>query len=227
MSSFPWRTLLFLSLAFNLLLIGGAVGAYTAGVRVQREAPAVVGAAIPAGPGAFMLALPPDVRAEVRAALEDTWAETRAEREAARDARQAVLDAARAEPFDAAAMNVALGAMRAADAVVAQRYHEAVTETFGALTPEARRAATEALAQPRPRLRQEMRERVRERWRERMEGEGTTPAPGAAPATGEERFGERFREKMREKREERRLARERAQQERAQQNGAPPQDSAP
>lgn len=222
MSSFPWRTLLFLSVAFNLLLIGGAIGAYSAGVRLQRDAPAVVGAAIPAGPGAFMLALPPDVRAEVRAALEDTWAETRVEREAARDARQAVLDAARAEPFDAAAMNAALQAMRTADAVVTQRYHEAVTQTFGALTPEARRAATEALAQPRPRLRQEMRERMRERWRDRIEGE-ETPAPGAAPATGEERFGERFREKMREKREERRLARERAQQ----QNGAPPQDSAP
>lgn len=223
MSSFPWRTLLFVSLAFNLLLIGGAIGAYSAGVRVQREAPAVVGAAIPAGPGAFMMALPPEVRAEVRGALEETWAQTRVEREAARDARQAVLDAARAEPFDAAAMNAALGAMRAADAVVAQRYHEAVTQTFGVLAPEARRAATDALAQPRPRLREEMRERMRERWRERIEG-GDAPAPGAAPATGEPLLRERFREKMRERREERRAERERLLQ---QQEGAPPQDSAP
>jgi len=218
-SSFPWRTLLFLSLAFNLLLIGGAVGAYSAGVRVQREAP--TGAAIPAGPGAFMLALPPDVRGQVRGALEDTWAQTRAERERARAAREAVLEAARAEPFDAARMNEALTQMRAADAIVTQHYHEAVTATFGALTPGARREATEALAQPRPRLREEMRERMRERWRERLEGDGG--APGAAPATGSEpRPGERFREKLRERREERRLERERAQE-----NGAPLRDSAP
>ncbi|UPT61554.1 MAG: hypothetical protein M0D54_14205 [Hyphomonadaceae bacterium JAD_PAG50586_4] len=68
---FPWRTLLFVSVAVNLLVIGGIAGALASGVRVQRDNPEAIVARMP-GPRAFMAALPAETRVKVRAELVDS-----------------------------------------------------------------------------------------------------------------------------------------------------------
>ncbi|MEZ6022873.1 MAG: periplasmic heavy metal sensor [Hyphomonadaceae bacterium] len=100
-SKFPWRTLLFVSLAVNLLVIGAVAGAMGAGVRLQRQAPDVVVTRM-AGPRAFLNALPEEMRPRMRQALAESWVETREARRAAAEARRQAYIAAASEPYDAA-----------------------------------------------------------------------------------------------------------------------------
>ncbi len=115
MSGFPWRTLLFISLGANLLLIGGAIGAYGAGARLER--PATSAALVDRLPGqrAFLAAMPPEVRARMRAEMVQGVEETRELRRAAVEARRAAFAAAAAEPYDAENVRAAFARMRAAD----------------------------------------------------------------------------------------------------------------
>lgn len=187
---FPWRTLLFLSVALNLLVIGGAIGALGAGVRLEREAPEVAVVRMP-GARAFLAALPPETRAKMRTELAETWRESRELRRAALQARVEAFEAASAEPYDVERVRAAFARLRAADQAAIGAFHDNVVEAFGRLTPDERRTALQALrdatpgsrervaptveqaedapAMPNDETRQQRRERIRERLRERRE----------------------------------------------------------
>lgn len=205
-SRFPWRTLLFISLAVNLLVIGAVAGAVVAGVRVQRENPEAVVARMP-GVRAFMAALPVEARPAVRRELVRSWQESRDARQAAIQARRDAFAATMEEPFDAERVRAAFARLREADQAAVGVFHDNMIDAFATLTPEQRRSTIEALraAAPasRPSLmptedgagapaagpalrerepltREERRERLRERWRARREQQqqqDPTPAP--------------------------------------------------
>lgn len=192
---FPWRSLLFASVAFNLLLVGAALGALGSGVRVERAASSEAVARM-TGPRAFVNALPEDARAPVRQRMVQSWTQSRDARRAAAEARRDVYAAAVAEPYDAERVRLALARMRAADQAALGVFHDNVAEAFAEMTPAQRRAALQALRRPARRdasaaedgaapadeansleeqtspaegqnLRQQRREAIRERMRER------------------------------------------------------------
>jgi uncharacterized membrane protein len=183
-SRFPWRTVLFISLALNLLLIGAAAGAWGAGVRLEREANRGAVVERMPGPRGFLRALPPETRAIMRRELADSWGDSREARQAAIQARRDAFDAAAAEPYSAARVRAAFERLRAADQAAIAVFHDNVVEAFGTLTPEQRREALQALRSATPASRRDM-----------------APAEeGAAPAA----LSPEERETMRERRQERR-----------------------
>jgi uncharacterized membrane protein len=204
MSGFPWRTALFVSLAFNLLVIGAAAGAFGAGVRLQRDNPQAVVDRLP-GPRAFMAALPPATRVKVRAELARSWDQSRQLRDQALQARRDAFAAAAAEPYDAERVRTAFAHMRAADQAALGVFHNNIVAAFGEMTPAERHAALDALrtappatraslapGQPagaslpagrerRMERRERIREAIRQRWQQRQQQQ--EPAPAPAPAT--------------------------------------------
>ena len=166
----PWRTLLFVSAAINLVLIGGAIGAYSAGARLERPAaqrndPAPV----PAFSGQqrlFLAAMPPEVRARMREEMVQGAAQSRELRQAAAQARRDAFEAAAREPYDAARVKQAFARMRQADQEVVGVFHDRVADTFATMTPEERRGALESLRRSPEQRREDRRQRWRE-WRER------------------------------------------------------------
>lgn len=190
---FPWRTLLFASVALNLLLVGAAGGAWLSGVRVEREGSAGAVVERLPGPRAFLRALPPETRAAMREELVQSWQQSREARQAAIQARRDAFTVVAQEPYDAAAARAAFERLRAADQAAIAIFHDDVIEAFGALTPEQRREALDALRSAAPAARragigpaeegadpaalspeqrqtlQERREERRERWRQRRE----------------------------------------------------------
>jgi uncharacterized membrane protein len=188
---FPWRTLLFISVALNLLAVGAIAGAYGAGVRLEREAPQAAIARMP-GARAFLAALPPETRAKMRTELADSWQESRQARQAARDARRAAFEAAAAEPYDVERVRAAFVQLRAADQAAIAVFHDNVVEAFGRLSTEERREALEALRLSAPANRRSVAPDA---------SDDEAAAPADDPAWQERR--EEFREKMRERRRER------------------------
>jgi uncharacterized membrane protein len=134
MSSFPLRTLLFVSVAINLLVIGAVAGAWGAGVRLQREADEAVVARMP-GPRGFLRALPPETRAIMRRELADSWVESRELRRAANQARREAFIAAAAEPYDAERTRAAFARLRETDQRAIGVFHDNVIDAFARLTP--------------------------------------------------------------------------------------------
>jgi uncharacterized membrane protein len=141
---FPWRTLLFVSLAVNLLVIGIVAGAVGAGVRLQREAPGLA-LSRPGGAGAVLAALPDDTRPMVRRAVRRGWFESREARQSGGQARRDLVEALNAEPFDEARVNDAFARIRAADAAAAETFQAKVTEAFAQMSAEQRREAMTAI----------------------------------------------------------------------------------
>jgi uncharacterized membrane protein len=190
---FPWRTLLFISVAFNLLVVGAVAGAYGAGVRVQREAPEAAVTRMP-GARAFIRAMPSEAtRAKMRGDLADSWVESRTARGAAGQARREAFDAAAAEPYDVERVRAAFARLREADQAAIGVIHDDVVEAFGRMTPEERRAAINALRRAPPAR------------RATLAPDGEQTGEEAAPAR--ERWQER-REDIRERRRERRERRQ-------------------
>jgi uncharacterized membrane protein len=194
-SRFPWRTLLFISLAVNLLIVGAVAGAWGAGVRVEREINSTAVVDRLPGPRAFLRALPPETRAIMRQELAASWDESRERRQAATQARQEAFAAVALEPYDAERVRAAFERLRVADQTAIAVFHDNVIEAFGKLTPQQRREALEALRNAAPASRET----------------GATPAqeqaaPGALPPeqrrTMQERREER-RDRLRQRREER------------------------
>lgn len=200
-SRFPWRTLLFVSLGLNVLLIGAAGGAWLSGARVEREpSNAAVVERLP-GPRAFLRALPPETRAVMRDELADSWRESRETRQAAVQARRDAFAAVAEEPYDAARVRAAFERLRAADQAAIAVFHDKVIEVLGEVTPEQRREVLEALRNAAPASRQngigpveegaapaaltpeqrqtmqERRQERRERWRQRREERMQQQAP--------------------------------------------------
>ncbi len=185
----PWRTLLFASLAINLLVVGGLAGAYAAGVRVQREVGAVVDR-MP-GPRAFMAALPPETRVKMRPELVRSWDETREARRAAQLARRDAFAAAEQEPYDVARVRNAFARLRDADQAAIGVFHDNIIAGFATLTPAERREALLALRRAAPARRQAI-----------APTEGPTEEDaGVPPAEDRATRRERFRERRRERRE--------------------------
>jgi uncharacterized membrane protein len=134
---FPWRTTLFVSLAFNLLLVGLMVGALAAGARLRREAP---GAAMSRAEFAQIVeTLPAESRRVVRRAVVQGWFQSRDTRREAIRLRREAFDIASTEPYDVERVRAAFARMREADAATTSVYHERIAEALAALTPEQRR----------------------------------------------------------------------------------------
>lgn len=190
MSGFPWRTTLFISLAVNLLVVGAAVGAFGAGVRLQRDTPQAVVDRMP-GPRAFMAALPSAARVKVRAELTHSWEQSRQLRQQAQQARRDAFAAAAAEPFDAERVRAAFARLRAADQATIAVFHDNVVAAFATMTPAERAQALQALRTAAPAA--------------RRTGIGPEAPQGADALTPEQRMErrERFREGMRERRAQR------------------------
>jgi len=191
---FPWRTLLFISVAANLLVIGAVAGGLAAGVRLQRETPGAVVDRMP-GPRAFMAALPNETRTKVRTNLAESWDESRAARRAAQQARRDAFSAAAAEPYDVERVRAAFARLRAADQQAVAVFHDNMARAFGELTPEERREALTALR------------RAPGATRASIAPAGESAEDGAAPAVDRETIRERReerRERIRERRERRR-----------------------
>jgi uncharacterized membrane protein len=178
MSRFPWRTLLFLSVALNLLVIGAVAGAWSAGVRLQREVGDAVVTRMP-GPRAFLAALPP---------------ETRQLRQAAQQARRDAFEAAATEPYDAERVRAAFARLREADQRAIGVFHDNVIEALARLTPEQRREAMDALRRAAPARRQNIAPAATE---------GAAPAQDGADVTERQKMRETLRERRRERRERR------------------------
>lgn len=202
-SRFPWRTLLFASVALNLVVVGAVAGAWTSGVRLQREGDdrAVV-SRLP-GPSAFLRALPPEVRDTVRDDLASTWSQSREVRQAAMQARRDAFAAAEQEPYDAARVRAAFERLRAADQAAIGVFQNNVIDGLAELTPEQRRETLQALRRAAPAVRRD----------------GLAPAAegGARPALSPER-----REDMQERRQERRERWRERREERLRQNSPQP-----
>jgi uncharacterized membrane protein len=187
MSRFPWRTLLFVSLALNLLIIGAVAGAYGAGVRLQRETAAAIVDRAP-GPRAFLAALPPETRVKMRRELARSWVESRELRRAAVEARREAFAAAAAEPYDAEQVRAAFGRLRQADQNAVAVFHNNVADAFATLSPEERREALEALRTAAPAARRTF----------------VPPDDAAAETSGEDAQEQTFEERRRAWRERRR-----------------------
>jgi uncharacterized membrane protein len=199
-SRFPWRTLLFISLAVNLLVIGAVAGAVVAGVRVQRENPEAVVARMP-GVRAFMVAVPAEARPAVRRELVRSWQESRDARQAAIQARRDAFAATTEEPFDAERVRAAFARLREADQAAIGVFHDNMIDAFATLTPEQRQSTIEALRAAAPAARPSL-----------MPAEdGAAGAPVIAPGLREQREPlsrderrERLRERLRERRAQQR-----------------------
>ncbi len=193
---FPWRTLLFISIALNLLVIGAVAGALGSGARLERRDPEVMVAAIP-GVSGFISALPPEAQQPFRQELARSWVETRDLRRAALQARREAVETAAIEPYDAARTRAAFQRMRESELAVVLVFQNNLLDEFGALSPEQRAQALAALRAAAP---------VRSGAAIGENGRLTPPA-ALSPEQREERreqLRERFRERMRERREERR-----------------------
>ncbi|MCX7359785.1 MAG: periplasmic heavy metal sensor [Alphaproteobacteria bacterium] len=190
---FPWRTLLFASVALNLLVIGGVAGAWSAGVRLEREGDDRATVSRLPGPGAFLGALPPELRDSMREELTATWSGSREVRQAAVQARRDAFEAAAQEPYDAVRVRAAFERLRAADQAAIGVFQNSVIDGLAELTPEQRRETLQALRSAAPAMRrdgagpageraerpaltperreeiQERRQERRERWRERRQ----------------------------------------------------------
>ncbi len=192
MSRFPWRTLLFLSVALNLLIIGAVVGALGAGVRIQREADAALLARMP-GPRAFLAALPPETRVIMRRELIQSWSGSRDLRRAALEARRDAFRAAATEPYDAEQVRAAFVRLREADQRAIGVFHDNVIEAFARLTPDQRRAAMEALRNAAPARRQSL-------VPDSGAGEEATPSTQESEPGREQKLRELLEQRRRERR---------------------------
>lgn len=194
---FPWRTLFFVSLALNILVIGAIGGALGAGARLQRQEPdqAIV-ARIP-GVRAFIAAVPPEARPGLRRELGESWRETRALRRTALEARRAAFAATTAEPYNIEGVRGAFADMRVADQAVVGVFHENMAQFLAELPADQRRDVMERLSRAPPATRENLAPVV----------EGAEEAPPADRAlTPEQR--QNLRERWRERREERRQQRQ-------------------
>jgi uncharacterized membrane protein len=152
--SFPFRTVMFVSLAVNLLIAGAAIGGSAAGLRLERAPVRNAVVERMPGPRAFMLALPPEAREKMRAELTQAVPETRQAREAARQSRVDVYNAVRQEPYDAERVRAAFAHMRQADAQVLAIFHDHAARAFAELTPDQRAQALDALRHAQPQAQQ-------------------------------------------------------------------------
>lgn len=178
-SKFPTRTLLLISLALNVLIVGAAVGVFVSGARLHRgEGPPGIGP----GPRAFMGALPREKRQDIRKQLADAWRDNKAERDEAAQARMALLSVLSAEKFDEAAVRAALARVRDADGRLVSKNQDAVIAVIRDLPPQERLAAIGAILRGRAGMGPGMGPGIgqgQRRWGGRRDGMMGPPPPDA------------------------------------------------
>lgn len=161
------RLWLFVSLAVNLLLVGLIVGANLGEVRQQRDRAAMAVGRMP-NMRVVLDALPPERADDVRTKVVDTWRQAKEERRGARQARIELMKTVGAQTYDANAVRAGFARVRDADARVAARFHDVVTDAMQEMTPAERREMLRRLAQRRADIR---------RLRPGAEAEELGPAP--------------------------------------------------
>ncbi|WP_029004453.1 periplasmic heavy metal sensor [Azorhizobium doebereinerae] len=137
----PWRLLLVVSLALNLFFLGAAValvihksgrpGPMSAERNPADRSPA-------ARIDRLAATLPPQDAKEVQAQFTAVEATVEAGRRASREAQEAVRRALKAEPFDPAAADTALNALRDARRSIWAALHGAVMKAAVNMSPEGR-----------------------------------------------------------------------------------------
>ena len=120
------------SLVLNLLLVGFIIGRISAGPGAAGPDPVM---AFPR----FARDLPEDRRAEIRPHVRQHLAKIRPNRRAVHVARKEINEAILSEPFDAARLEQALGAMEEAQRHMAQAAQNSFVHFVGALTPAERK----------------------------------------------------------------------------------------
>jgi len=130
---------LIVSIVVNALLIGVLIGGGL-GQRKAGPRPVMPGGGEDALVRGIDHVVPEDQRQTVRRAFRRAFADSRAERLRVRDVRQALARDLSAETYDAAVVRQRFAELRDADAAMRARMHEVLTEQFGMLTPEQRRA---------------------------------------------------------------------------------------
>ena len=125
------------SLALNALLLGLVGGRMLVGDdhdrdRLGNRPPPIEGRNIPG--------LTKEARQNLRRSMFRMWRDSRDEREEVKQARRALLDAVRAEPFDEGAVRGALETLREAEEMMRLNAHTALVEAIGELPPETRQS---------------------------------------------------------------------------------------
>lgn len=185
MTNFPWRVALFVSLAVNLVVVSAVIGAFAAGARLERPDHRG-GFSRSEGPRAFMDALPPEARRDLRRDLAGDVIANGEQRMAARTARLELYRVASAENYDAAQVRAAFARVREAESALQAPLHDALAQRLATLPTEQRRAAIEAMTDgPRGMMRRgdrHGRSRDRDRGPSRDgEERGPPPPSPAAP----------------------------------------------
>lgn len=142
---------LFTSIAFNVLLIGVVIGG-AAGAWRQRAAD--LEAARPnierlAEGGRVFRTLSPEARTTLRRHVRATFLSSRALRAEARAAREGVLAAATADPYDAERLREAFTRLRAANLALQAPWQNAVADAMTSMTVEERRRVVAVFARDR------------------------------------------------------------------------------
>lgn len=203
---FPWRTLLLVSVAVNLLVIGAVAGALGSGARLQRQqSPEAVVMRMP-GARAFIESLPEDMRAPMRRELAESWRESRDARRVAAQARREAFARVAQEPYDAESVRGAFARVREADQAAVGVFHDRVINALGELAPEDRARAIEALRRAAPARRLGAAPATAE-GANALDGGATAGEDGALapmePALSPDERREKMRERILERREER------------------------
>lgn len=156
------------SLVANALLIGLVAGAHLGKPKPSERGP---GRANPD----FILArsiqavVPDAEREEIRAAFRQAFRESRDYIDAKRDAQARLRTAMLATPFDKAAVDQAFADIRAADAVLNERFQASLADQLSSLSAEEREALGARL--------KEMDEKFGRRRGGKRDGEGRRDAP--------------------------------------------------
>lgn len=132
--------LLIASLALNLLILGMVGGAVFARHRMGGPRDPLNIGRLMGDPGlrGFIRSLPKDREAALRAASEPARKNLRPLREAAQQARAAATMALKAEPFDAAQMELAMAGLIAAETAVRQAGVAVLVNAVSSMTPAER-----------------------------------------------------------------------------------------
>lgn len=132
----PWRLLLVVSLALNLFFLGAAVALVIH--KSGRPGPSPADRSPAARIDRLAATLPPQDAKEVQAQFAAAEAAIETGRRASREAQEAVRRALKAEPFDPAAVDTALNALRDARRSIWAALHGAVMKAAVNMSPEGR-----------------------------------------------------------------------------------------
>lgn len=142
---------LFASIAVNVLLLGVVIGGAAGAWRQRAEHGDVARPNIErlAEGGRVFRTLSPEARTTLRRHAREAFVSSRDLRAEARAAREEVLTAATADPYDAERLRAAFTRMRAANMAMQAPWQNAVADAMGAMSVEERRRVVTVFARDR------------------------------------------------------------------------------